>query len=425
MSKCNVNLLIMASESAYRVKKGDKVTPENEKSLEKKEAYKNMLTDMQTQGYKIEKGISPESSGGSGKTQLAATVIVPLEKDDKGPIIIAFRGTKTAEDMKSDIRLTTQGEVGTEFRDDAFKFYEKTKAKYPDREIILTGHSLGGHLAQYVATRAYNEDLNLCKKPNLQVRTFNTAPIDTPHAEVFKKNPEIEANFTNYRTSSDVVSNIPMTKSYGNIFSFYCKKTAAKAHSLGSLRKTLPEEVLNQEVGSTKTNSSHHNKVSEQVKGSFSAYQCRVKGQFFSKHRQGSQNLNIIESGQPLIMKAIDNKDYSEAKRIIKILKNSTSGTESSKLLDKLEQDVTMLNKTQKETLTTNLESEAISSSPESNAPLQLNDQQQQIIKNAVELGANEEQISKLTEKLENEPTIEQDPHTPTEEPTEPMTNTM
>ncbi len=78
-------------------------------------------------------------------------------------IIIAFRGTedfnvaikefslRNAPDTKNDLVMWGKQQLpGQAYR--ALMFYDTIKKKYPDNEILLTGHSLGGSLAQIVGS---------------------------------------------------------------------------------------------------------------------------------------------------------------------------------------------------------------------------------------------------------------------------------
>lgn len=90
------------------------------------------------------------------KTGFAA---VALRHGDE--IIVAFRGTedakiaikelslKKAPDTKNDIVMAFRQKLpGQAYH--ALMFYDSLKKKYPKAEILLTGHSLGGSLAQIV-----------------------------------------------------------------------------------------------------------------------------------------------------------------------------------------------------------------------------------------------------------------------------------
>ncbi len=73
-------------------------------------------------------------------------------------IVISFRGTEptTAEDLWADLQIGL-GQVPDQFYD-ALDFYYKVKAANPTANITITGHSLGGALAQLVGAIA--EDMN-------------------------------------------------------------------------------------------------------------------------------------------------------------------------------------------------------------------------------------------------------------------------
>ena len=70
---------------------------------------------------------------------------------DTGEVILAYTGSN---DLWNDWIKTDIGRIGLGLGDghvnSARKFYEKIRAEYGD-DIILTGHSLGGNLAQWIA----------------------------------------------------------------------------------------------------------------------------------------------------------------------------------------------------------------------------------------------------------------------------------
>jgi len=141
-STCTIDFLTVAAQAPYRIKVNNEINPEE------KPEYQETFDSLKKHGYKITRAIAPQSAKGTGKTELGAACIEPL--DNKAPIIVSFRGTKSKWDMLSDVRLGVLGVVTKALRDDAFNFYNEVRKKHPDREIILTGHSLGGHLAHYV-----------------------------------------------------------------------------------------------------------------------------------------------------------------------------------------------------------------------------------------------------------------------------------
>ena len=79
------------------------------------------------------------------KSGFSASVI-----QSKEGIIIAYRGSElnTREDVGADIKMG-MGKMPAQAKD-ALAVYKKVKQQYPYSKIILTGHSLGGSLAQIV-----------------------------------------------------------------------------------------------------------------------------------------------------------------------------------------------------------------------------------------------------------------------------------
>lgn len=96
---------------------------------------------------------------------------------DTGELVLAFRGTEACDfscsfdehkesflDIAADALLTF-GKDGPQFRH-AFEFTEEVVTRYPDRRITVTGHSLGGGLAQAVGATF-----------SLETFVFNSAPV--------------------------------------------------------------------------------------------------------------------------------------------------------------------------------------------------------------------------------------------------------
>ena len=71
-----------------------------------------------------------------------------LQKDND--IIIAIRGTDFSNglDLRNDIAMA-RSRIPAQTTE-ALKLYDKVAAEYPNAHIVLTGHSLGGSLAQIV-----------------------------------------------------------------------------------------------------------------------------------------------------------------------------------------------------------------------------------------------------------------------------------
>ena len=96
---------------------------------------------------------------------------------DTGEVILAYTGTNLDNDKWNDAVKTDFGRIalglGNGHIDPARKFYEKIRAEYGD-DIILTGHSLGGNLAQWIALY-YNVQKTII---------YNPAPLYIPPEQI-------------------------------------------------------------------------------------------------------------------------------------------------------------------------------------------------------------------------------------------------
>lgn len=226
-SICDIDLLINASQAVYRIVSPNTIEDKNKTSIP------DVSKTIAAKNYNICSTISPgEFQEGS---HVCALALEPI--DDVSPIVIAFRGTKTTKDMGSNVSIALQGVAGKHLRDEAYQFYKQIRADFPGKEIVLTGHSLGGHLAQYVAAKAYAD-----KHKKLFVRTFNSAPIDTVYGK------KLEASelhrFVNFRFSKDALGKLPFTACYGDV---YVLKTGAEEgeENLSVFEKMKQRHTLN------------------------------------------------------------------------------------------------------------------------------------------------------------------------------------
>lgn len=333
-SRCTVGLVAVAAKGAYRVRKDNLIDPDTDSFY---------YETIGNHGYEITDTIAPVKFQGTGTSSLGALCLQPNNENDKtSPIIIAFRGTKLKDDVRSDLRLGILGVVEPTYRNDAYAFYEKVRKEHPDREIILTGHSLGGHLAQYVAAKAYNTDPNLLAEPKLQVRTFNTAPVNTTHSGIFTNSKRVLANFVNYRLSPDVVSDLPLQQYYGNTFVFPSVHGRLKSHKMDTVLATLPQEIMQQKVGTSPEFSKKHNTLVELINGAMSSYQCRIDGQYFSRFRAGAKNLEAMRRTiYPFVIDLLEKGNFDAAIAQLKELKKEVKGEISPRIIDCLIQGAT------------------------------------------------------------------------------------
>ena len=108
--------------------------------------------------------------------ETTGTSATAFRDKDTGEIILSYTGTNLESGLKEsykDAIKTDIGEIGlgldSTHYEPAYKFYEKIREKYGDN-IILTGHSLGGNVAQRVALQ-YNIQKTII---------YNPAPLYVP-----------------------------------------------------------------------------------------------------------------------------------------------------------------------------------------------------------------------------------------------------
>ena len=123
--------------------------------------------DAMIEGYTLD----PENSNDVGST---------IIKDD-GSAILAFRGTdpKNPYDLIADAQLATGVDRLLPYYSRlarAEELYNKVKEEYGD--VTLTGHSLGGFLADYTARK--NNEQSIVFNPGLSPLTASIMPSPTP-----------------------------------------------------------------------------------------------------------------------------------------------------------------------------------------------------------------------------------------------------
>lgn len=83
---------------------------------------------------------------------------------DENHVVIVYKGTDfdNVRDAKNDMNMAVLKKIPEQVTD-ALKLYDIVKTSYPNTKIDVTGHSLGGSLAQYVAImRNVNEAVCFC-----------------------------------------------------------------------------------------------------------------------------------------------------------------------------------------------------------------------------------------------------------------------
>jgi Protein of unknown function (DUF2974) len=119
-------------------------------------------------------------------------VDTPTEKDESSadPYVITFRGTNDWEDAVTDITSVVMGLTDKQVRS-AINFVRKHDSKNM-RTLVITGHSLGGYLAQFVAASCFDGEMGKrgCNSQPGYTTTFNAPgftsakwPFKTAHSK--------------------------------------------------------------------------------------------------------------------------------------------------------------------------------------------------------------------------------------------------
>ena len=149
-------------------------------------------------------------------------------------IIIAYRGTESGQDIRNDVAMAKSKIPAQAI--DAIRIYDKVKREHPNSDIVVTGHSLGGSLAEIVSGI----------RGNLAV-TFNAYGVGDM---IKNKNALKEDNVVNYVNEYDAVSMVNGQNHIGEIFAV-SKKTNGfidnhRAENIGDLSKRVqktPEDI--------------------------------------------------------------------------------------------------------------------------------------------------------------------------------------
>ena len=140
-----------------------------------------------------------------------------LDKDS-GEVIIAYTGTNPSADIAKDVATDAGGIIMAlgNHCDEAFKFYERIRQRYGDN-ITLTGHSLGGNVAQMVAleynaprTVVYNSAPlyleGLIKSKDKIIDYLN--PWDSAREKIINKQKTFTGQVVRIRTQDDPLNNV-------------------------------------------------------------------------------------------------------------------------------------------------------------------------------------------------------------------------
>lgn len=121
-----------------------------------------------------------------------------------GKVVIAMRGTELNDvgDILADGNMYIGKNLPNQYVD-AQKFYEKVKKDFPNQEIVFTGHSLGGSLAQLMSNKTGHETV-----------TFNAYGV----ADLLQGNISNNLNIRNYGNINDTVFNANIDNQLGKTY---------------------------------------------------------------------------------------------------------------------------------------------------------------------------------------------------------------
>ena len=126
-------------------------------------------------------------------------------------IIVAYRGTQmNYKDMFADVNIIVGNHHNIKRFTEAYLFYQIIRKNYPNKKIILTGHSLGGSLALHVHNIT-----------NCDTIVFNPAVgLDSNYKDylvkVRKKSNNKHENLTTHKIKGDVIS--MFSGGYGKVY---------------------------------------------------------------------------------------------------------------------------------------------------------------------------------------------------------------
>ena len=119
-----------------------------------------------------------------------------------GKVVIAMRGTNDKDDLANDVDMAKK-KLPNQYAD-AQKFYEKVKKDFTNQEIVFTGHSLGGSLAQLMSNKTGHETV-----------TFNAYGVRDILQGNVRDNLE---NIRNYGNINDTVFNNNIDNQLGGTY---------------------------------------------------------------------------------------------------------------------------------------------------------------------------------------------------------------
>nr|WP_058441596.1 Mbeg1-like protein [Legionella brunensis] len=256
-SNCTIELLLNVCEYVYadyaELSPAKKITDQKNQSNnphpQEKELEKSILNSQyRVYAAKSFKGIGTiHDTGLNEYPGLGYGVFVPLEPENNNePIIIAYRGSYVYQDVLEDVKIGLTGATGKQYQEEAYNVYLAVRKQWPNRNIVLTGHSLGGYMANYIGQRASAEKDD---EQLIHVRTFNSPGLHSNHENnMVSHNKKLkQPNVFHYSLWADPLRLTSRTGQH--IICFKESRIPTIAHSLNSLMADIPDEIKAITVG--------------------------------------------------------------------------------------------------------------------------------------------------------------------------------
>jgi hypothetical protein len=134
-------------------------------------------------------------------------------------VLVTYRGTTNLlNDIPSDLAILTGTLKNTNRYKESKKVYENAKKKYNTNSVTVSGHSLGGSLANAVGGK------------NDKIYTYNKG------VGIF--NPNTKSNEKGYRTVTDLISLLSAGNKHQNSFGSFLDINPLHAHTIDRLNET-------------------------------------------------------------------------------------------------------------------------------------------------------------------------------------------
>jgi hypothetical protein len=160
-----------------------------------------------------------DNSGYKLDTELSNIQSRVYHNPTNNKVLVTYRGTKNLlNDIPTDLAILTGNLKYTQRYKDSKKVYENAKKKYNTDKVTISGHSLGGSLANIVGGK------------NDEIVTYNKG--------VGFLNPNTKKNEHAYRTNTDIISLLSAGNKHQNSFGSFLDINPLNAHTIDRLNET-------------------------------------------------------------------------------------------------------------------------------------------------------------------------------------------